>query len=529
MSDPDFILGLAGFQVSRLLQDGPEVSALQALSFPHSHDFSEGPPPAELIREVRQLRCPLGVCFVSFLLCVLSQACCAVDGWNLYGAGPEVPTHCRPLKYWLSAYLASTLLPLTTSMALALPLGILAMATGTLVRALTPASCKNEAPSLWQFVDEVGAKGLVCLVGLLIIAGLCAATIFPAIRAIDARWGASGSAVTEVIEAIRDDQPPEDGQKLIDAVKRSDSEVVVELSWDIPSQNVVLVDQWLNTASAASHKFLKEFAPKRAALNEYLQFVPHYHVFSLEGKDYKDLCSDSTGKYCADDPDGGGEITGKQVLHEAVRQLCIHEITVVPTGERIAQKWHMRQAKFSTEWWDYVSKYLDECPATGSDDPLHTFGEKCSERLMHQVGLDVEKVEECIRNTKEDKLAYQRENSAWSSDALRINGWRYSGTMDADLVTKAICAGFVSTPEPCTRLTTPANPFNLDGVVPMPAASGVSNSQVMEVFIVLALVAVGFMYFYKRSMTRNIHTALREEVMLEVQSQMAQYKQLGDL
>ena len=119
--------------------------------------------------------------------------------------------------------------------------------------ALTPASCKNEAsmlvcravqkiasstrhdlaratqllaeaPSLWQFVDEVGAKGLVCLVGapwlscsrripfcllfaksrtticpckLLIIAGLCAATIFPAIRAIDARWGASGSAVTE--------------------------------------------------------------------------------------------------------------------------------------------------------------------------------------------------------------------------------------------------------------------------------------------------------------------------------------------
>eukprot|EP00439_Symbiodinium_sp_Y106_P020772 s5158_g2.t1 len=306
------------------------------------------------------------------------------------------------------------------------------------------------------------------------------------------------------------------------------AEVVVELSWDIPSQNVVLLDQWLNTASPASHKFLKAFAPKRAALNEYLQFVPHYHVFSLEGKDYKDLCSDSTGRYCADDPDGGGEITGKQVLHEAVRQLCIHEITVVPTGERIAQAKRMRQAKFSTEWWDYVSKYLDECPATGSgDDPLHTFGEKCSERLMHQVGLDVEKVEECIRNTKEDKLAYQRENSAWSSDALRINGWRYSGTMDADLVTKAICAGFISTPEPCTRLTTPANPFNLDGVVQPPVASGVSNSQVMEVFIVLALVAVGFMYFYKRSMTRNIHTALREEVMLEVQSQMAQYKQLG--
>lgn len=86
-----------------------------------------------------------------------------LTSWNLPKngdllAGLDVPSQCKPLKYWLSAYLvpslqscsqlgfyreenlrpseASTLLPLTTSLALALPLGVFAMATGILVRYL---------------------------------------------------------------------------------------------------------------------------------------------------------------------------------------------------------------------------------------------------------------------------------------------------------------------------------------------------------------------------------------------------------
>ncbi|CAJ1368197.1 unnamed protein product, partial [Effrenium voratum] len=121
------------------------VSALRLLGLPHSHDFSEGPPPPELIGQMRRLRCPVLLCLASLLVSLFTQAWCAVDGWNVYGAGLDVPLHCKPLKYWLSAYLASTLLPLTTSVALALPLGVVAMATGILVRAMTPGSCEQEA------------------------------------------------------------------------------------------------------------------------------------------------------------------------------------------------------------------------------------------------------------------------------------------------------------------------------------------------------------------------------------------------
>eukprot|EP00434_Breviolum_minutum_P022870 symbB.v1.2.020179.t1/scaffold1684.1/size105940/2 len=200
--DHDSLLGLERSSFARFIRDGPEVSALRLMGIPHSHDFSEGPPPQELLRQMRRLRCPVGLCLTSLLLSLITQAWCAVDGWNVYGGGLDVPSQCKPLKYWLSAYLASTLLPLTTSLALALPLGVIAMATGILVRAMTPDSCEDEASSLWQFINEVSLKGLVSLVGLTIILGITSTSIFPTLRSIQNRWGLSGSAMTEVLEAI---------------------------------------------------------------------------------------------------------------------------------------------------------------------------------------------------------------------------------------------------------------------------------------------------------------------------------------
>lgn len=201
--DNESLLGLDRSNFSRLFHDGPEISALRLLGLPHSHDFSEGPPPLELVSQMRRLRCPVILCLASLIVSLITQAWCAVDGWNVYGGGLDVPSQCKPLKYWLSAYLASTLLPLTTSLALALPLGVIAMATGILVRAMTPASCEAEASNLWQFINEVSVKGLVCVVALTIILGVTSTTIFPTLREIEDRWGVSGTAVTEVIEAIQ--------------------------------------------------------------------------------------------------------------------------------------------------------------------------------------------------------------------------------------------------------------------------------------------------------------------------------------
>lgn len=319
----------------------------------------------------------------------------------------------------------------------------------------------------------------------------------------------------------------EEGQKLIDPLLADPgTQVVVELNWDIPSENVVQVDLWMSSASVSSQKFLKDFMVKREALNEYLRFMPHYHVFSMDGtKDYKELCFDVSGKYCAEDPDGSGSVTGYTVLMEDVRQLCIHELYTKSMDERISYQQHPTRetALYAAEWWRYASNYLDECPLDGQSETAK-FGPKCSLRVMKKFNIDDEKVEACVAQTQEHKLQQQLTFTAWSPRALRINGWRYNGQLDGDLVTRAICSGFVETPQKCKALIEPRNPF-------LPFAqskeTGVSFSQMVEAIVATALFGICIMYFYKRALTRHVHTALREEVMLEVQSEMARYKQLG--
>merc|ERR1712007_26320 len=229
--------------------------------------------------------------------------------------------------------------------------------------------------------------------------------------------------------------------------------------------------------SMESMHFLSEFAPKRRALNHAVSFVPHYHVFSMSStKDYNDLCTDVHAEYCAEDPDGPGPITGAMVL---------------------AEDWPLKGASVENQ-----------------------FGVACSEKLMHRLSIDKTLVAKCVAESQERKLRAERGNTAWSDNALRINGWRYSGTLDAELVTGAICAGFDKKPDICQHIVTPANVFR------EVKTGGISVGVFFTVMLIIGFVMLAAMFFYKRSLTKHMHTTLREEVMLEVRSQMDAYRQL---
>jgi len=317
----------------------------------------------------------------------------------------------------------------------------------------------------------------------------------------------------------------EEGKMLIEAAKTS--QVIVELAWDVPTNEIVVMDLWMSSGSTETLRFLQEFAPKRRALNEKVKFVPHYHVFGLSQPDNSDLCMDQTAQYCAEDPDGVGYVTGKMVLEEDVRQLCIHQLTKVkrtdldgtppgpgpPPGSVV---------EYAEKFWNYVESMLQSCPVEAQQEPR--FGRACSEALMSKLGIDVTLVNTCMAETQGQKLKSEREFVAWSPRALRINGWRYRGTLDADLVTRAICAGFVKQPPACVSLVEPVNRFREE----RPARrGGVSFSTFIIALVAVSLVILGALAVYKRSLTRHIHSALREEVMLEVQAQMDSYKQLS--
>jgi len=304
-----------------------------------------------------------------------------------------------------------------------------------------------------------------------------------------------------------------EGQRLISAATEEHSEAIVELAWDVPTDHVVLVDLWMTTGSLESLKFLKEWAASRKALNTAIKFVPHYDVFGMEsGKEHGELCWDEEGNYCAQRPDGSRLVTGKMVVEEDLRQLCIHEK-------------YLKEVEYAQQYWDYVSILLDECPLHSDGPEDHRFGKACSERLMRQVGIDTQAIEDCATDTElaKTKLNEQRMNTAWSTRALRINGWRYVGALDADLVTRAICQGFIHTPAACKTLTAPI----MSTLKDIQSSSGVGWGSFITSLMVISCLAFVALMFYKRSLQQHMHSALREEVMLEVQAQMQQYKQLS--
>lgn len=87
---------------------------------------------------------------------------------------------------------------------------------------------------------------------------------------------------------------------------------------------------------------------------------------------------------------------------------------------------------------------------------------------------------------------------------------------------RAICAGFVSQPAECSSLLSPRDPF----IPGKNTSDGISVRTSTIVLLVLGGVAGVAFLLYKRTLQNNVHNAIREEVMLEVSTQMATYSKL---
>jgi len=322
-----------------------------------------------------------------------------------------------------------------------------------------------------------------------------------------------------------------DGQKLIDATLGG--LVMVELAWDIPRGEVVIADLWMSSGSQETSRFLEEFKDSAETLRYHLQFVPHYHIFSLpdvgagDDPSYGNLCTTYSGRvrYCAPDPDGEGPITGAEVAEEDVRQLCIWNITV-RSSSSLRAIGETQGATYSKAFWDYVTAFREDCLlSTGSNH----FGEKCSYRIMSKLaglppGWLADEVRKCAFKFGEEMLALELRNAAWSAQALRINGWRYSGPLDPETVLKAICAGYSVKPKECDDLLS----HYVVGASPWPIIWVLKFSTFVWLMITVVSLMFGLFLLYRRHTTKSVRIALREEVMLEVQTQMSDYISLQD-
>jgi len=94
--------------------------------------------------------------------------------------------------------------------------------------------------------------------------------------------------------------------------------------------------------------------------------------------------------------------------------------------------------------------------------------------------------------------------------------------MDAKLITRAICSGFITVPKECQESTKPRDPTQPF----IREVKGVSFKQLMGWFTALSFIICALMMFYKRYLQKEMRSNLREEVMLEVQAAMGEYTKM---
>ncbi|PFH35307.1 hypothetical protein BESB_061940 [Besnoitia besnoiti] len=250
--------------------------------------------------------------------------------------------------------------------------------------------------------------------------------------------------------------------------------VIIELVWSLPKDHAVQIDVWSTPSSTQSTKFLKEFAPYAHAFKDKIDFQPHYWVMSM-ARDFHEMCTDATADFCAFDPDFGGKTTGKMVLQESVRQLCLWDTTKKLHPE------NPHSGFYSAEWWSYMEAVPDHCPHEDTDDE-HRFGEACSYKLMESLNVNTRQVKKCFDEKFNTILAHELVNRAWAPNAIIINKTRYSGSLDPELVTRAICTAFATTQPECEN-------FLKNGQLIMMEGQGLTERQI---FLIAAGVVLVF-------------------------------------
>eukprot|EP00922_Rhytidocystis_sp_ex-Travisia-forbesii_P034198 GHVS01050812.1.p1 GENE.GHVS01050812.1~~GHVS01050812.1.p1 ORF type:complete len:659 (+),score=163.48 GHVS01050812.1:262-2238(+) len=334
-----------------------------------------------------------------------------------------------------------------------------------------------------------------------------------------------------------------DGETIIVAIKNKpkDGDVYAELEWSVPRRGVVDVDFWTdNTREDEGRRFLKEFAHSAKVLGPHLHFAIHFFLFQMPPKIAGELCLSDEGTFCAEAPaattlssSGKGLITGRDVVEEDMRQLCLFDSTERKVSKLPGSEW-------SPVFWDYLAKWDDMCQINGTTAESR-YGKVCAERVLNLIDTHAfTKVKECMEGTRGKKLLQrEKDNKNWSVLTLRVNDIRFSGRLEASSVTKAVCAGFQTPPDGCKSLLSDIENKKVQALteeivhshafaLASSSAAAVSTSTIwLVVFFVLVIIGLA-LYIYQKLLKDSVRETLRHEVILEVRTQMQEYQQMPD-
>ena len=135
----------------------------------------------------------------------------------------------------------------------------------------------------------------------------------------------------------------------------------------------------MTSEQAEVRQFLTEFSKIAKGLGIRARVDPHYVLWYCSEcsrnnfvNEHKDCVSG--GRYCAPDPDYDGPRTGREIVMEDLRQICVYKYAIKKEDYNI--------------WWNYIVEFA-KCDN-------NNFNEKCSFEAMKTAKIDVSEITKCV-------------------------------------------------------------------------------------------------------------------------------------
>ncbi|CAG9329323.1 unnamed protein product [Blepharisma stoltei] len=295
--------------------------------------------------------------------------------------------------------------------------------------------------------------------------------------------------------------------------------VALTFTFEMPHpDNTVEYEIWMSSENHLVRSFLHDFTPFAKKFDEnMITLTPHYVLWycsTCKVKNWLEGHPDcvSGGRYCAPDPDYDGPRTGREIVLEDLRQLCIYQLAEEKHNQKL--------------WWNYIKAFNETCSN-------NNFKERCSELAMKEAKIDIDYVENCMEKSFEgsnhnqelddNKILRKEKESLLQSGiffypTIYINNQTFRGDLEATELMTAICAGFKEEPKVCIDFRLNRNDD------PEPTQTGIGVSTLVMIIIFSAVVLGVILFFYRRWIKRE----LNYEMKMQVNSAVSQYIALSD-
>lgn len=308
---------------------------------------------------------------------------------------------------------------------------------------------------------------------------------------------------------------PRHGAKMKEFIENGER-VTVTMNFELPKskEDKVKLELWLSGTDTRSFELAK-------GLRDYIQKIgfdqvitkPYYAIWYCPYcKEINYTTTDnencfSGGRYCSPDPDDSGPLTGRDILREDLRQLCLADLSI-------------------EAWFQYMSQYDPKCPyqdGAKMDD--------CFKKGMKNLKFTPKEIDECVnlsfegpnellddnwRLRKQRTFFKRRGIQIWPS--IVLNGFLYRGNvLPVTNVYEAICEDFSTMPSSCVEhfqrkkaesIYEEPEEFDLFSVVAW-------ITVLATIFLVIALC------FYRRWIRRELMRDLNNQLNARISEYMA--------